>query len=332
MKWNSKKWAAIAGISGIAGLALCGISVLAADNLSRVASWPEIKIGDALILTSFGDWENMNLDSSDIVEQVTEASDIAEGAKVEESAELNIGEAVLEGSGSSHHSDDGHHSLRVSDQVEALDITSDMAGIQIERGESFEVETSGVSWSGSHNSHFSCVNKDGTLVIASTDSRKGIQNWGTITIRVPYELKKITVNTSMGQIRISDIKAKTVEAVNDMGNVVLQNIECSSLSVTDEMGSIEATDCRTNICDLTNNMGAITFTGKVQKRMTGSASAGSIEATLHQPLSKAKLDLKADMGEVEVNGQKKSDSYSKDGGNPLIDLSVDMGSIHLNMD
>lgn len=160
-------------------------------------------------------------------------------------------------------------SFVVEDAVDSIEIHASMGDVKVERASAANPE--GVEVVLAKNVYQVVVQR-GLLLVMPQDSYtatgQGGWNWyqllnfpsngdWDVTIRVPEKLlDSVFVETSMGDVDLSDLEAGSVTVQGDMGDVTLDNVSASeSITVTQSMGRVTLENCQGGTLLLENDMG-----------------------------------------------------------------------------
>ncbi len=112
-------------------------------------------------------------------------------------------------------------------------------------------------------------------------------------VTVPSETT-VNVNTSMGEVSVSDIKGN-VEIINNFGKVTVENVE-GALTIKNDSGAIKATAIKAGSADidLQSSFGGITLEKVVGGNITLHSSSGAIN--LSNVRASGDLKTKSDFG------------------------------------
>lgn len=156
-----------------------------------------------------------------------------------------------------------------ADAVDSIEIHASMGDVKIERASAANPEDVEVVLA---KNVYQVVVQHGLLLVMPQDSYtatgQGGWNWyqllnfpsngdWDVTIRVPEKLlDSVFVETSMGDVDLSDLEAGSVTVQGDMGDVTLDNVSASeSLTVTQSMGRVTLENCQGGTLLLENDMG-----------------------------------------------------------------------------
>ena len=223
-------------------------------------------------------------------------------------------------------------SFVVEDTVDSIEIHASMGDVKVERTSAANPE--GVEVVLAKNV-YQVVVQHGLLLVMPQDSYtatgQGGWNWyqllnfpsngdWDVTIRVPEKLlDSVFVETSMGDVDLSDLEAGSVTVQGDMGGVTLDNVSASeSMTVTQSMGRVTLENCQGGTLLLENDMGD---TDVASGRFTEgqiTSSSGSVGVADSDFTA---LTVDNDMGNVNLTSTQVSGAAS---------CTVNMGNIDLD--
>ena len=303
---KKKKWPWV--VAGVAVVVVCLIGTAIASAVSFGLN----------IAKRTTDWVFSEIPVTAVVDVVEE--DTAQWGTASEEQETYIG-----GSEGFWSMEDG--SLEM---FESIDVDISLGNVTVTGGEDFTIVTQqgvdlngyGVKWEV----------KGGTLKIRDggtagqveinnlNDIKNmlgGIRHGLDVIITVPdgFELEKVNVKTSMGDIFLSELwTAVKVEAETGMGNV-----ECYEVRTANKI-------------DLESSMGNVTFgTGEMYGGMEVKleTSMGNVEAQMGCMENECDYELKTSMGEVTLNGSDRGTKAQRKGGDYKLEAKSDMGDVNV---
>lgn len=202
--------------------------------------------------------------------------------------------------------------------------------VTITRADSFAVDL----WHDQRET-LDCWVQDNVLHI--TGAVKGITSTGfeqgQIDIAVPEDagLYRFQVETDMGDIFLDGVNAGEAELSTDLGNVTVSSGMFDLLDCDSDMGDVSVTSVETITlkceCDA-GNVEAVEFDA-VETEL--SADLGSIIAIATGSAEDYDLELEVDLGELQLNGEKKPNSYFQTvHADRSLHAKVDTGSLTLD--
>ncbi|MEG2339028.1 MAG: DUF4097 family beta strand repeat-containing protein [Clostridium sp.] len=215
-----------------------------------------------------------------------------------------------------------------------LEIDIDMAKVKIKQGDGYGVEVS-------YNPKYSVISheiKGNKLVVTEEGSVKSGIDFGmnsansyvTVTIPKGEELGAANINVSMGNLEVSNIKCKSIDAKLDMGKFIGDNIITDSIKCEASMGSVNINNINSKSSYFGVSMGSVDISGAFYGKTEVNANQGSVEINTTLGVDQYSFDLNADMGSIEVNGKDIKGNFIKEvNSSNLIKVSTDMGSIDI---
>ena len=223
-------------------------------------------------------------------------------------------------------------SFVVEDTVDSIEIHASMGDVKIERASAANPEDVEVILA---EKVYQVVVQRGLLLVMPQDSYtatgQGGWNWyqllnfpsngdWDVTIRVPEKLlDSVFVETSMGDVDLSDLEAGSVTVQGDMGGVTLDNVSASeSMTVTQSLGRVTLENCQGGILLLENDMGDMELSSGRFTEGQITSSSGSVEVADSDFTA---LTVDNDMGNVNLTSTQVSGATS---------CTVNMGNIDLD--
>lgn len=133
-----------------------------------------------------------------------------------------------------------------------------------------------------------------------------------LTVAVPSseELKKISADLDMGDLKISGACCKELDADLDMGNLEIKDVKAGKIEADNDMGDCKVTD------------------SEFDKLITD-CNMGNITVSLNDSPDNYGIDANCDMGNISISGKNEGKSY-KSTGSKDIKIDVDMGNIEIS--
>lgn len=190
-----------------------------------------------------------------------------------------------------------------------------------------------------HNNTLTIESKgNGTSSLGELDSKKY-----NITITIPEGtvLKKFDVDVNLGNVKIVDIEADSMNLDADCGNIVLRGVSFEDVDLVANLGNVEmedsfagnvkanadcgnleTKDCTFEKIDARVNLGNLSFKAATFNKgefkvdmgdlevsgsfneIKGNCNMGSIDVDTDKPESEVNIDLDVDLGSIKVNGSK----------------------------
>lgn len=223
-------------------------------------------------------------------------------------------------------------SFVVEDAVDSIEIHASMGDVKVERASAANPE--GVEVVLAKNV-YQVVVQHGLLLVMPQDSYtatgQGGWNWyqllnfpsngdWDVTIRVPEKLlDSVFVETSMGDVDLSDLEAGSVTVQGDMGGVTLDSVSASeSMTVTQSLGRVTLENCQGGTLLLENDMGDMELSSGRFTEGQITSSSGSVGVADSDFTA---LTVDNDMGNVNLITTQVSGAAS---------CTVNMGNIDLD--
>ncbi len=205
------------------------------------------------------------------------------------------------------------------EEFHELDVDLEYGDFTIQLGEDWKIEIENLP-----EDQFNADLNDGKLTIKTDyDSEFALFHWEimssspTITLTVPqsHDLKKVTIQSAMGDVKLEDIKADQVEVEQAMGDIQLSDVWAESITLDQSMGDVVYDGKHPGNMKINNSMGAIEVSiedDEDQYRYECTTAMGSIKASGHKENGASvqvksgsasapfHLDLENDMGDIEL--------------------------------
>lgn len=212
----------------------------------------------------------------------------------------------------------------IQEEYKDISITTDTADIVFAPSED---EKTVVVCCEQENIEHTVVVEDGILIIKSVDTRKWYEHIGIIfrtskiTVYVPQkEYDTISVETSTGDVCISDVICGEVKIDVSTGEVELTDIECQNLMSSGDTGDILLEHVlATGMFSIERDTGDIKFDSSDAAEIFVETDTGDVTGTL---LSEKIFYTETDTGRIEI-------PQTKSGGK--CEISTDTGDIKLNI-
>ena len=132
-----------------------------------------------------------------------------------------------------------------------------------------------------------------------------------ITVPQDIKLEDVYIHTSAGDIQLSEVTCKKLDAKSSAGDVTLTENRIESGKITSSAGDIKFTDLDTDDLEI-------------------HASAGNAEGSLAEPLDAYNLDLKTSAGEIQVDHKEHGNKYTTTAdGNKTLKVKLSAGDVDL---
>ena len=223
-------------------------------------------------------------------------------------------------------------SFVVEDAVDSIEIHASMGDVKVERASAANPEDVEIILA---EKVYEVVVQHGLLLVMPQDSYtatgQGGWNWyqllnfpsngdWDVTIRVPEKLlDSVFVETSMGDVDLSDLEAGSVTVQGDMGGVTLDSVSASeSMTVTQSLGRVTLENCQGGTLLLENDMGDMELSSGRFTEGQITSSSGSVGVADSDFTA---LTVDNDMGNVNLITTQVSGAAS---------CTVNMGNIDLD--
>lgn len=225
--------------------------------------------------------------------------------------------------------------IRVSTDLEAfcaINVDADMVDLSIKKGNHFYID-------GKYTDRLKLEYeiKDKTLYVKQKTVRKafwgGIRNEScNITLTVPENsvMDSLDIKLAMGNVKVDGITSRNCEAVTNMGGCTFENCSFDESDIDTNMGEITIKDTALGKAEIDNAMGSIEIERCTFQDLNADNSMGEISINVDQNLDNYQIDLKAEMGDVRVNGQSEGTKYHQSGNAGKLEASTSMGSVRLD--
>ncbi len=258
------------------------------------------------------------------------------------------------------------------DSFTNIDLSCDSYDIVVTQGDSFSL-----SYPEYTNIHTTYSIENDTLKLESKSehtvnfSLSGSSSDYTLVLTIPSRqaLKKITLNSSSGDIELSNLTFDQINIASDYGDITLANLSGNALKLKADSGNVNLSDTElasgnftlnygdfdvksTTIseCELVNDSGDfsakkftsdnatldlhygdVTAESSTIKKLTASLDSGDCDLELAGNKKDYSLDLSSDTDDIEVDDENIGEHYSYIRDTPnTIQVSTHYGSISLN--
>jgi hypothetical protein len=163
---------------------------------------------------------------------------------------------------------------------------------------------------------------------------KGIYEYEspTLTISVPESVKRLTVITNMGDVKVYDISADFVQLELNLGDLHMQNINSKAVEIEvnagstsmngviadlfeieSDLGDVKVQNAEIKNLDVSINAGDVEFGGTVTGRGEIESDLGEVRIDFADDLQKYAFNVDVSFGELEIAGQKFGTPYRQAG-------------------
>lgn len=128
----------------------------------------------------------------------------------------------------------------------------------------------------------------------------------------------------------SDVNLSSVTIQNDVGDTTLENVSIDTLSINSDVGDIDLNRVTTKNTTLDADTGDVDITNTSFQNLTSTLDVG--DCTIDDvDVENYNLDLSADIGDIEVNGDTHRSEYTVNNGlSQTISVSCSVGEIEIN--
>lgn len=161
------------------------------------------------------------------------------------------------------------------------------------------------------------VSVDGdTLVIKQKNNNKGLFNKGykcslSITVPKTTALKDVTVEQSVGDIKLNNISADDFNLSLNVGDIKLTGASAKTVKAESNTGDVKFDDCKLDEINVESNVGDVVFDDSCK-------------------LTDYSMTLSTDIGEVKVFGNDHGKSFSQNGSAGQLKVETNIGDVKLN--
>jgi len=234
-----------------------------------------------------------------------------------------------------------------------LEVDVALGDVTVEQGEDYGVE---LSWNAASVELYYEV-KGGTLLIWNKDQVNislGSGMFASVRVSVPegVTLDKVSVDTDLGDCRISDLQARELDVEAELGAVSLSNVTADEADLELSLGNLELWDvtageleANLSLGDLTgsgltvsrelkaeNDMGSIDLAGDLRGTAELTDNMGGVSLFIQGAEGEYGYDLKTSLGSVRVNGEDQGDKVSRPGGRDTLTVRNSMGDIDVTFE
>lgn len=207
---------------------------------------------------------------------------------------------------------------KAQEQVSAfksLKIDVSAADVTVAYGDDY-----GISYGFYDDQELKMETQDDTFVVTSknengffgVDFRWEESQYVKITVPQDTKLEDVYIHTSAGDIELSDVTCKKLDAKSSAGDITLTGNRIESGKITSSAGDIQFTDLDTDDLEI-------------------HASAGNAEGNLAEALDQYNLDLKTSAGEITVDHTNQGNKYTTTAdGNKTLKVKLSAGDVELD--
>ncbi len=144
--------------------------------------------------------------------------------------------------------------------------------------------------------------------------------------------EKITgnINQELGSFKAANVTLEDLNYKTEMGSIDLIQVKAVNSKLETNMGSFDIKDSICENLNLETEMGSIDYSGTLLGTNDFSTTMGSLELELEQKRNDISLNLKTEMGEIKVDGEKGSIKEDKISKKAYLNAETEMGSIDID--
>jgi hypothetical protein len=235
-------------------------------------------------------------------------------------------------------------SHKVNERIEAvnIEITENVSGLDIQSDIGRLIVREGTKWgvSGQYLSkNFKSEVVDGILHIENLEknnirfrvfSGKGKAN---LIIEVPKgtDLEKVYVNSSVGNLEISDLVSDKFILEGAVGNGKVHHVASNEVIIEAGVGNLNLTDVSFKNVTVKGGVGNLNLSGSIQGDSKVSSGVGNITLKLDDEREDYNLSAESGIGFIKINGKKAGDTKEdrKEAENSL-DIESGIGNIYID--
>jgi len=191
------------------------------------------------------------------------------------------------------------------DSFVIFDADLSVCNFKLERGESYAI-----SYDCSEQLVPAFEVKDGILTV--TQAETGIKWRGNtkcdirVTVPLGVTLEEVSVDANVGDVDIKEIDTKRFYVQMDVGDLDVEKCSLGDADVTGATGDVDLESC-------------------LFDDLWVSLDVGNVEIESAHSLADYNMEIEVDMGEVSVNGEKRSHSYSREGSGRKLTIMIACG-------
>ncbi len=168
------------------------------------------------------------------------------------------------------------------------------------------------------------------------DDSVGAESWTPeLTITVPEEklLETVSIKNVMGDTNIINMMIKDFKADIVSGDIDLSGSTLQTVSVNDEAGDVEGTGVIiSNNVKIDISTGDVSLQGRLLGKAAISSKTGDVELDLNNPETDYSYEMKANAGDLEINGNEYGGAQNRSGGKNTLKINTAAGDIEVNFD
>ena len=243
------------------------------------------------------------------------------------------------------------------DNISSLDVDVDLRDVILKEGSELIIQSEGVG------PKFSAEDDGGTLTIRENDNHirfnLNISGFGFVSNNEEHKdliitypkgrLNDVNIYSDSGNITVSDLQTRSGKFDTDLGDITLTNTVCQSLETNLDSGNLSLEKVSMDTFKYNLSLGDVDGKNVTAKNVQGYADSGNtkIQGMVSGPMNVScdlgdidliltgkesgySYDLKTDLGDINLNGQKSESNIIKEYENkPTIKAEADSGSINI---
>lgn len=217
--------------------------------------------------------------------------------------------------------------LKVSENIDAIDMEIIGANIIIKEGTTLKIET--------NNKYIKTKEKNNLLSIIETKHNLiNNSNNSDLIIYVPsnHIFNNIFIENGAGKIEVEKLHTKKINLDLGAGKVNIQNLTVNNnAEINGGAGEIIITNGNINNLDIDMGIGKLTLTSTITGNNDIDAGIGDIELNLIGTTDDYKIILDKGIGNATLNEENIKNSTYYGNGSNIVDISGGIGSIKINL-
>ncbi len=202
--------------------------------------------------------------------------------------------------------------------IDTIIIDSDIADVTFVTGNTLNIETV------YPEKIAPTVTVDGNTINIQEKTNRWFNSIGPqkteIKIMIPadYTFDKISTNTDVGDLDISNINADVLSITTNVGDINASNINVDNMIITSDVGDVNLQNITADESTFTSNVGDFELTSGTIKTVEVSTDTGDIDLTADFD----ELDAQSDVGDIDIHTDRDLDDVKIKAGNDVGDVYV----------
>lgn len=169
-------------------------------------------------------------------------------------------------------------------------------------------------------------------------SLKGLNNYPDKLYVYVYfpagsEFSAIDINNDLGSLTMKDMVTDSLTATLDLGECQLTNVTAGWADLSLDLGDLSCKNFQTNGLSVSANMGSINLQGAFYGKSEIDCDLGDVRVTTSVPKEDYGYDIKIDLGDFTLDGQKMGSPYvSNSSGANQLEIDANLGDINILFD